>query len=93
MDDPRRPGMIFAVSLRLLHLIFQHMLGLLLLMARTSSTKDIELLVLARGWSFAALCAGSAPTWHRHRRRAGPSPRPSCDPQSAAPAALERLRG
>jgi hypothetical protein len=29
--------MIFAVSLRLLHLIFQHMLGLLLLMARTSS--------------------------------------------------------
>jgi hypothetical protein len=38
--------MISAVSLRLLYLIFQHMLGLLLLMARTSSTKDIELLVL-----------------------------------------------
>src|SRR6478735_3740323 len=37
--------MISAVSL-LLSLIFQHMLGLLLLMARTSSTKDIELLVL-----------------------------------------------
>src|SRR5947208_1572103 len=46
IDDPRRPGMISAVSLRLLYLIFQHMLGLLLLMARTSSTKDIELLVL-----------------------------------------------
>src|SRR6187397_391777 len=38
--------MISAVSLRLLYLIFQHTLGLLLLMARTSSTKDIELLVL-----------------------------------------------
>ena len=30
----------------LLYLIFQHLLGLLLLMGRTSSTKDIELLVL-----------------------------------------------
>ena len=29
------------MSLRLLYLIFQHMLGLLLLMGRTSSTKDI----------------------------------------------------
>jgi hypothetical protein len=35
--------MISAVSLRLLYLIFQHLLGLL---GRTSSTKDIELLVL-----------------------------------------------
>ena len=38
--------MISAVSLRLLYLIFQHLLGLLLLLSRTSSTKDIELLVL-----------------------------------------------
>ena len=38
--------MISAVSLRLLYLIFQHTLGLLLLMSRASSTKDIELLVL-----------------------------------------------
>ena len=38
--------MISAVSLRLLYLIFQHTLGLLLLLGRTSSTKDIELLVL-----------------------------------------------
>jgi putative transposase len=38
--------MISAVSLRLLCLIFQHILGLLLLMGRTSSTKDIKLLVL-----------------------------------------------
>ena len=42
----QRPGMISAVSLRLLYLIFQHLLGLLLLLSRTSSTKDIELLVL-----------------------------------------------
>jgi hypothetical protein len=38
--------MISAVSLRLLYLIFQHMLGLLLLIGRTSAIKDIELLVL-----------------------------------------------
>ena len=38
--------MIVAVSLRLLYLIFQQALGLVLLMARTSSTTDVELLVL-----------------------------------------------
>src|SRR5919112_3478425 len=38
--------MISAVSLRLLYVIFQHTLGLLLLMSRTSSAKDVELLVL-----------------------------------------------
>jgi hypothetical protein len=38
--------MISAVSLRLPHLIFQHLLGLLLLLGRTSATKEIELLVL-----------------------------------------------
>ena len=38
--------MIAAVSLRLLYLIFQHALGLVLLMGPASSTKDIELLVL-----------------------------------------------
>jgi putative transposase len=38
--------MISAVSLRLLYLIFQHVLGLLLLMGSTSAIKDIELLVL-----------------------------------------------
>jgi len=35
-----------AVSLRLLYLIFQHLLGLLLLMGRTSRSEAIELLVL-----------------------------------------------
>jgi hypothetical protein len=50
IDDARRLGMIPDVSLRLLYLIFRHVLGLLLLMGRTSSTKDVELLVLrARG--------------------------------------------
>jgi putative transposase len=38
--------MISAVSLRLLYLIFQHMLGLVVLLGRASSAKDIELLVL-----------------------------------------------
>ena len=38
--------MISTVSLRLLYLILQHMLGLVLLLSRTSGTKDIELLVL-----------------------------------------------
>jgi hypothetical protein len=34
------------VSLRLLYLIFRQVLGLVLLLGRTSATKDIELLVL-----------------------------------------------
>src|SRR5689334_8143373 len=35
-----------GVSLRLLYLIFRQVLGLVLLLGRTSSTKDVELLVL-----------------------------------------------
>jgi hypothetical protein len=38
--------MIAAVSLRMLYLIFQQVLGLVLLLDRTASTKDVELLVL-----------------------------------------------
>jgi putative transposase len=38
--------MIAAVSLRLLYLIFLRILGRVLLMGRTSSTKDVELLIL-----------------------------------------------
>jgi hypothetical protein len=37
---------IANVSLRLLFLIFQKLLGLILLLGSTSSTKDVELLVL-----------------------------------------------
>jgi hypothetical protein len=37
--------MIVAVSLRLLYLLFLQVLRLVLLMGRTSATKDIELLV------------------------------------------------
>ena len=42
----RQLGMIAAVSLRLVYLIFLQILGLVLLMGRTSSTKDVELLIL-----------------------------------------------
>ena len=42
----RLTGMIAAVSLRMLYLIFQQVLGLVLLLGRRSSTKDVELLVL-----------------------------------------------
>ena len=41
-----RAGMITQVSLRLLYLIFDRLLSLLMLLPRTSSSKDIELLVL-----------------------------------------------
>ena len=42
----RRSGMIAAVSLRLLYLLFLKVLRLVVLLGRPSSTKDIELLVL-----------------------------------------------
>ena len=38
--------MIAAVSLRLLYLIFERLLGWLMLLGRASSSKDVELLVL-----------------------------------------------
>jgi hypothetical protein len=38
--------MILTVPFRLLYLIFDRVLGWLLLLARTSSSKDVELLVL-----------------------------------------------
>jgi hypothetical protein len=38
--------MIATVTLRLLYLIFQQLLGLILLISRTASTRDIEILVL-----------------------------------------------
>ena len=46
MSDRQPLGMISTVSLRLLYLIFQQVLGLLVLLGRTSAIKDVELLVL-----------------------------------------------
>ena len=46
IGDLMRSSMIAAVSLRLLYLIFQQVLGLILMMGRTASSKDVELLVL-----------------------------------------------
>ena len=42
----RCSGTITAVSLRLLYLIFRQVLGLVLLLGRTSCSKEVELLVL-----------------------------------------------
>jgi putative transposase len=42
----RWSGMIAAMSLRMLYLIFQQVLGLVLLLGRSASSKDVELLVL-----------------------------------------------
>jgi hypothetical protein len=39
---PHRPGVIVAVSLRLLYLIFQQVLGLVVLMARTTYSHDLQ---------------------------------------------------
>jgi hypothetical protein len=52
--------MISGVSMRLLYLIFQHMLGLVLLLGRSSSTNCIEPLdrpLAATSWS--GRCAAS----------------------------------
>src|SRR3954452_20299124 len=46
IDCLLRSGMIAAVSLRLLYLIFQQVPRLVLLLGRTASSKDVELLVL-----------------------------------------------
>ena len=40
------------MSLRLLYLIFWHVLGLVLLLGRTSAAKDVELLVLRQEVAF-----------------------------------------
>ena len=50
------------MSLRLLYLIFRQLLGLVLLMGRTSATKDVELLVLRHVW--AASSESEPLTWN-----------------------------
>ena len=69
--------MIAVVSLRLLYLIFLNMLGLLLLIVRTSATKDVELLVLRH--EVAVL------------RRANPRPRPDWADRAVFAALTQRL--
>ena len=90
--------MISAVSLRLLYLIFQQVLGLLLLLGRTSAIKDVELLVLRHevavlrrtnprprlDWADRAVFA--ALVRRLPRRAASPSPgHPGHDPALASP--------
>jgi hypothetical protein len=60
-------GMIVAVTFRLLHLILRQVLGLLLLMGRTSSAKDVEVLVLQHG-HYADGAGGCAPASSRSFR-------------------------
>jgi hypothetical protein len=50
------------VSLRLLYLIFQQVLGLLMLLGRTSTIKDVELLVLRHEVAVSA-ARPQDPTW------------------------------
>ena len=59
-----------AVSLRLLYLIFDRFLSWLVLLGRTSSSKDVELLVLRH--EVAVL------------RRTNPKPRLTCVPRNSA---------
>ena len=56
-------GMIVAVILRLLYRIFQQVVGLLVLMGRTASTKDVEILVLRH--EVAVLRRTNPRPWHR----------------------------
>jgi hypothetical protein len=70
IGDLRPSGMITAVSLRLLYLIFIQMLGLILMMGRTTSSKDVELLVLRHESAVSA-----EPT--RHLAWTGPTGRSS----------------
>ena len=68
----RQLGMIAAVSLRLLSLIFQQVLGLVLLMSRTSSTRDVELLILRHELAVLRRTHQTTPGLGRPRRAGRP---------------------
>src|SRR5690349_15004846 len=72
-----RPGMIADVSLRLLYLVLGRFLSCLLLLGRTSSSKNIELLVLRH--EVAIL------------RRTNPRPRLDCADRAMLAALIRRL--
>jgi putative transposase len=74
------------VSLRLLYLIFQQVLGLLMLLGRTSTIKDVELLVLRHEVAVSA-ARPQDPTW---TGQTGPS---SCARLAAAASAASPLPG
>ena len=71
--------MILTVPFRLLYLIFDRLLGWLLLLARTSSSKDVELLVLRH--EVAVL------------RRTNPKPRLDWADRAVFAALIRRLAG
>src|SRR3954449_11706377 len=77
IDDRQRSGLISAVSLRLSYWIFQQVLGLVLLLGRTSLAQDIELLVLRH--EVAVL------------RRANPTPRMDWADRAVFAALVRRL--
>ena len=78
--------MIADVSLRGLYLIFQQVLGMILLMSRMSSTKDVELLVLRH--EVAVLRSACS-----RNRRARPTPQELKGPVPAASSVGARRPG
>jgi hypothetical protein len=85
-----RLGMISTVSLRLLYLIFQQVLGLLVLLGRTSAIKDVELLVLRHEVAVLRRTTLNPPELGRpgRVRRA----RPSAAPSAASPSPVTPAR-
>jgi putative transposase len=77
--------MIAAMSLRLLYLIFKHMLGLVLLLGRTSSTKDVELLVLPHEVAVLRRTNPRPRSTRWTRRRRGPHPAAAPSPALPSP--------
>jgi hypothetical protein len=94
-----RPGMIMDVSLRLLYPIFCRFLNCLLPMGRTSSCKDVELLVLRhevavlgrtnpkprRDWANRALFAALPPSDRSSGTRGCPVPLSTARRRPGAP--------
>ncbi|MFF1737929.1 hypothetical protein ACFVXB_42425, partial [Streptomyces sp. NPDC058247] len=63
------PGNDLGVSLRLLYLIFSRLLGWFALLARSSASKDVELLVLRHGVAVLRRANLRVPINHPRRSR------------------------